>query len=441
MIELASPTWQVYATVLADATEIEAFKQRLIQWLARFEQFSYLDAHGHNEDVYHAYELLVGVGCLDWVQAQAGEGAFELLDQFRQQYPEEYLFGYLGYDLKNEVEALTSRHADPLNFPDLLFFVPEHRIALQARVLSIASATRRPVDIFREIQARPLKVSSPSCSIELQARISREEYLATVQKIRQEIAQGNLYEMNFCQEFYQEAAELDPFGVFQRLRTKMNAPFTSFFRWQEHFALCASPERFLAKRGEKLISQPIKGTIRRGKTPEEDAALRQELYLSPKNRSENVMIVDLTRNDLARSCRPGTVQVEELFGIYGFATVHQMISTVSGQLRPNVSLLTAIRNAFPMGSMTGAPKVRSMQLIECLESSRRGLYSGTIGYFSPHGDFDFNVVIRSLLYNQASGYLSLSVGGAIVYDSDPEEEYEECLLKAERLREVLRSNA
>lgn len=194
----------------------------------------------------------------------------------------------------------------------------------------------------------------------------------------------------------------------------------------------------MAKRGQKLISQPIKGTIRRGKNEAEDADLKQELFLSPKNRSENVMIVDLVRNDLARSCQAGSVKVEELFGIYTFSTVHQMISTISGKLQAGVNEIEAIQRAFPMGSMTGAPKVRSMQLIEQLESSRRGLYSGAIGYFAPDGDFDFNVVIRTLLYDQLRRYLSLQVGGAIVFDSSPEEEYAECVLKAERIRELLR---
>lgn len=438
MVDLSTPTWRIYRSKLAGPAALEAFKTKLIQWLARFEQFSYLDSNGYNQDVYQAYDLLVGAGCLDAIQARAGEGAFEQLTQFKNQYPQEYLFGYLAYDLKNELEHLDSLHPDPLEWPDLCFFVPEHHISVQNQVLTIASATQAPEDLYREILQTKVQAAKTAGKIELQPRIQREDYLRTVEQIRQEIGRGNIYEMNFCQEFYHPDCDLDPFTLFQHLRLKTQTPFAAFFRWREHFALCASPERFLAKRGQKLISQPIKGTIRRGKTEEEDVALKTELFLSPKNRSENVMIVDLVRNDLARSCQPGTVNVEELFGIYSFNSVHQMISTVTGTLSAEVSDIEAIKRAFPMGSMTGAPKLRSMQLIEQLERSRRGLYSGAIGYFAPNGDFDFNVVIRSLLYQQESGYLSLQVGGAIVFDSDPEEEYAECLLKAERLREVLR---
>lgn len=438
MVDLSAPTWHIYRNKLADPAALEAFKTKLIQWLARFEQFSYLDSNGHAQDEYQAYDLLVGAGCLDAVQVRAGQGAFGQLIQFKNQYPQEYLFGYLAYDLKNELEQLDSRHPDPLEWPDLCFFVPEHRISVQDQVLTIASATRAPENLYQEILQTKVEVAKTARKIELQPRIQRKDYLRTVAQIRQEIGRGNVYEMNFCQEFYHPDCDVDPFALFQHLRLKTQTPFAAFFRWQAHFALCASPERFLAKRGQKLISQPIKGTIRRGQTEAEDAALKTELFLSPKNRSENVMIVDLVRNDLARSCQPGTVNVEELFGIYSFNTVHQMISTVTGTLCAEVSAIEAIKRAFPMGSMTGAPKLRSMQLIEQLEQSRRGLYSGAIGYFAPNGDFDFNVVIRSLLYQQESGYLSLQVGGAIVFDSDPEEEYAECLLKAERLREVLR---
>ena len=201
--------------------------------------------------------------------------------------------------------------------------------------------------------------------------------------------------------------------------------------------LCGSPERFLRKKGRQLISQPIKGTIRRGVTQQEDEVLRQQLHQSLKDRAENVMIVDLVRNDLARSCQAGTVRVPELFGTYPFRQVWQMISTVTGQQHEQVDWLAAIKNAFPMGSMTGAPKVMSMQLIEKYEKSRRGLYSGAVGYITPNRDFDFNVVIRSILYNQIRQYLSFQVGGAIVYDSDPEQEYQECLLKAKGMLKAL----
>ena len=236
--------------------------------------------------------------------------------------------------------------------------------------------------------------------------------------------------MNFCQEFFAENTALDPVAFFLKLNEAAQAPFSAFYKLNDQYLACASPERFLKKTNNQLISQPIKGTSRRGKTPEEDEQLKTELRNDAKNQSENVMIVDLVRNDLGKSCVAGTVQVTELFGTYSFPTVHQMISTVEGTLQNDLDFVDALENAFPMGSMTGAPKVRAMQLIEQYEKTKRGLYSGAVGYITPEGDFDFNVVIRSVLYNQKNQYLSFQVGGAIVADSVPEREYEECLVKA-----------
>jgi len=225
--------------------------------------------------------------------------------------------------------------------------------------------------------------------------------------------------------------------LFLRLNELAKAPFSSFYKKNNQYLLCASPERFLKKQGQQLISQPIKGTIKRGNTPVEDSGLQTALQHSTKDRAENVMIVDLVRNDLTRSSQTGTIRVEELFGVYPFEQVNHMISTITSTLRENVHAVDVIRHTFPMGSMTGAPKVMSMQLIEQYEQTRRGLYSGTVGYFTPEGDFDFNVVIRSMLYNASSRYLSFQVGGAIVYDSVPEREYEECLLKAKAMLETV----
>jgi para-aminobenzoate synthetase component 1 len=243
--------------------------------------------------------------------------------------------------------------------------------------------------------------------------------------------------MNVCQEFFAENVHLQPEQVFKRLNTLAQAPFSVFFKTMDHALICASPERFLAKRGDKLISQPIKGTRKRSDNPETDQMLAQDLANSPKDRAENVMIVDLVRNDLTRHSQTGSIQVEELFKVYTFNTVHQLISTVVARLRPDAHAMDALRAAFPMGSMTGAPKVMAMQLIEHYECTRRGLYSGAFGYFSPEGDFDFNVVIRSILYNKATQYCSVQVGGAIVYDSDPEQEYEECMTKVKAMIQAL----
>ncbi|RYZ97800.1 MAG: anthranilate synthase component I family protein, partial [Sphingobacteriaceae bacterium] len=262
-------------------------------------------------------------------------------------------------------------------------------------------------------------------------------YIATANQIKQHISRGDIYVTNFCQEFYADDAAIDPLDTFFKLNSISPNPFSCFFKLRDKFILCASPERFLAKRGTQLISQPIKGTAKRSIDEHEDKQNKDSLKLHTKELQENVMIVDLVRNDLTRSARQGTVKTEELFGIYSFAQVHQMISTVVCELDEQITAVQAVKNTFPMGSMTGAPKLSSMKLMEHYERSKRGVYSGAMGYFSPDNDFDFNVVIRTLLYNAENGYLSFQTGSAITFHADAEQEYEECLLKAKAILEVL----
>lgn len=386
------------------------------------------------------WECLVAAGAVSVLETNTGH-AFERLRLFQHDKKGDWLFGFFGYDLKNELEQLASRHFDGIGLPDIGFFQPETVVGIKNDRIEIQTVGRVPEEIFEEIKAvKPAgskEPKSPNEKMELRPRIAKGDYLQKVEAIRQHIAGGDLYEMNLCQEFFAENAGLDPVTVFERLNAIGKAPFSTFMRWRDRYLLSASPERFLKKEGQKVISQPIKGTRKRGNSPGEDDKIRQELAASEKDRAENVMIVDLVRNDLARNCIPGSVRVEELFGIYTFETVHQMISTVTGILKndPNdlndSNSLNTLRDAFPPGSMTGAPKVMAMELIEQYEHTRRGLYSGAVGYFDPNGDFDFNVVIRSILYNAADGYVSAQVGGAIVFDSVPEQEYEECLVKAE----------
>lgn len=238
-------------------------------------------------------------------------------------------------------------------------------------------------------------------------------------------------------EFRFEATGIDALDTFKTLIQKSPMPFSTFFKVKDQYIICSSPERFLKKEENQLISQPIKGTIKRGRNEEEDAILKNNLRTSEKEMAENLMIVDLVRNDLARSSVPGTVNVEELFGIYSFRQMFQMISTVTSIKRDNIDSVKVIRNAFPMGSMTGAPKIKAMELIEKYEASKRGVFSGAAGYFTPDMDFDFNVIIRSIFYNSTSKRLSFQVGSAITYDADPEYEYNECLLKAKAIFEIL----
>ena len=419
--------------------EIALWKQAALQWAASFSPICYFDSNQYPFQP-GTYECLIGAGQVRQLGLHEAKGAFSHLDQFRKSKPG-WLFGHLSYDLKNDVEDLSSSHPDGLGFPVLHFFEPRYVLELfPDGKLVIQSQAEPPAQIYEAIN-RLIPLGDPIPSIphplQLQARIGAEEYREKVLALQAHILEGDIYEANFCQEFFVEDCILSPLSLFSRLNRLAQAPFSAYYRLEDKYLLCASPERFLQKNGKQLTSQPIKGTLIRGRDEQEDQAFKNKLLQSEKDRAENVMIVDLVRNDLARSCVPGSVKVPELFEVYPFAQVFQMISTVKGELREGVTPIEAIRQAFPMGSMTGAPKVKAMELIEHYERSRRGLYSGALGFFTPEGDFDLNVVIRSLQYNQARKYLSFHVGGAIVYDSVPEQEYEECWWKARALLKVL----
>ncbi|MBC7722420.1 MAG: anthranilate synthase component I family protein, partial [Pedobacter sp.] len=275
----------------------------------------------------------------------------------------------------------------------------------------------------------------------IKPRITKETYLQIIQQIKAHILRGDCYEINFCQEFYAENAIINPLNIYQQLTKLSPNPFACYYKLNDKYLLCASPERYLKKEGNRLMSQPIKGTFKRNKADTKiDETLKQQLFQSPKDRSENVMVVDLVRNDLSKICKQGSVNVEELFGIYTFPQVHQMISTIVGELQDGLDVADILQATFPMGSMTGAPKKKVIQLIDKYEQTQRGLYSGAVGYITPNKDFDFNVVIRSILYNASNQYLSYQVGGGITFNSDANSEYEECLLKAEAMIEVLTAN-
>jgi para-aminobenzoate synthetase component 1 len=408
------------------------FKQKALQWASSFEVFCCLDSNNFN-DKYSKFDLLLAVDVKDELIAKAGT-AFDELEQFRAKHPG-WMTGLFTYDLKNEVENLSSANPDHLHFPDLYLFAPKHLILLRGGEAEIISD--KPQQVIDAINAQTAPATDVDYNIQLSSRFSKKEYIDTIVKIKDHINRGDIYVTNFCQEFFAENAMIDPLAIFLKLNTISPNPFAAFFKLKDKYILSASPERFMAKRGSKLISQPIKGTAKRYDDPEEDKRSKDSLRSHPKELQENVMIVDLVRNDLTKSARPGSVNTEELFGIYSFRQVHQMISTVVCELKDNVTPIEAIKNTFPMGSMTGAPKISAMQLMEQFERSKRGVYSGAIGYFSPDGDFDFNVVIRTMLYNAVDNYLSFQVGGAITFDAVPEKEYEECLLKAQAMLEVL----
>lgn len=351
----------------------------------------------------------------------------------------DWLFGFVTYDLLHETEPGILKpnpsHHDGIKFPDACFFFPEHLVRLCQNELIIESVGH-PKKIYEDILNTAISNDFHTVPYAVKQRCNRVEYLQKVKQVQQHILNGDLYEVNLCQEFYVENYEADAILLFERLNNSNPAPFATFLRYNGHYLLCASPERFMRKKGRRIISQPMKGTRLRTFT-ENEQTQRAALFADPKERAENVMIVDLVRNDLARSAIAGSVTVDELYGVYTFPTVHQMVSTVSATIRPDLHFITAIKNAFPMGSMTGAPKVKAMQLINEYEKTRRGLFSGTAGFITPEGDFDFNVVIRSFLYNSDLKYLSFQTGSAITHDSVPEKEYEECILKASALIKAL----
>jgi para-aminobenzoate synthetase component 1 len=408
----------------------------MLNWASRFNICSFLDDHLYGLPP-HTYECLLGAGSVHVLEASAGN-AFNQLRDFSMLH-RDWLFGHLGYDLKNETERLTSSHKDHVGFPDLFFYVPETVIQLQQHSITIATIEKDPALIFDEITGIPddsLNKAEPVANIN--ARFTKDEYLAVVRALQRHILRGDCYEINFCQEFFAEQVSIDPLTVYNRLTAISPNPFTAFYKLNDRYLLCASPERYLKKTGAQIVSQPVKGTWARDHS---DAALdddkKRQLFNSTKDRTENVMIVDLVRNDLSKICEESSVKVDELFGIYSFPQVHQMISTVSGTLNSSLHWTDAIRATFPMGSMTGAPKKRVMELIEQYERTKRGIFSGAVGYVTPSGDFDFNVVIRSILYNKKSRYLSYQVGSGITFYSDAMNEYEECLLKAEAIKKVM----
>ena len=408
----------------------------MLSWANQFNICCFLDNQHYNLP-HHSFECMAAAGAVQTLATAAGT-AFE---QLKQLYEEnrDWLFGHFSYDLKNETEGLASNNTDHIGFPDLCFFIPEVILQLSERELLIGTFDNRHELVFHEICAvEPLREPSQPLTTPINSRINKADYISTIQQLQQHILRGDCYEINFCQEFFAERVTIDPLQVYNSLSITSPNPFAAYYKTGQQYLLCASPERYIKREGDRIYSQPIKGTSKRNLNDAgEDVRNKEHLYNSAKDRSENVMIVDLVRNDLSKICEEASVQVDELFGIYSFPQVHQMISTVSGQLRSDIHFIDAIKATFPMGSMTGAPKKRVMQLIEQYEQTRRGIFSGAVGYITPDGDFDFNVVIRSIMYNAANTYLSFQAGSAITFYSDPEKEYEECLLKAAAIKKVL----
>lgn len=410
------------------------FKAKALQWAQQFNEVCLLQSNGY-EDEYTSIESILAVEAVSYFQANSNV-AFDGLEDFKAKHPNTWMFGFLSYDLKNEIEQLDTSFPNRLGFPEIAFFIPKTTIVFKDHEVEITNED--PKLILDQINQQPVgKNHQNQAQVRIQNRLSKKAYFEAFYNMLDHIQRGDIYEVNLTQEFFVENAAIDPVSLYNKLNEISPTPFSTFFKLGDKYILSASPERFMAKRGNVLLSQPIKGTAPRGKTKAEDEANIAALRNSPKEIAENVMIVDLVRNDMTRSAMPGTVNATKKLEIHSFKQVHQLISTITCIQNNNVTDVQAIKNAFPPGSMTGAPKVSAMQLCDRYENSRRGIYSGAVGYFAPSGDFDFNVIIRTILYNSTFKYLSFHTGGAITIDSDPEAEYNECILKASGILKAL----
>lgn len=400
-----------------------------------------LDSNAY-PDQYGSYEYLAAIGAHRLIEAE--KASFEMLKKDILEHSS-WLFGHLSYDLKNQLENLESRHLKRFGFSDLSFFEPkilfiQKRGSNHLEIWIQGAEQKGIIEQWLKVEVSESQKETKVKLPQFQARQSKEEYLRAISQLKNEISFGNIYEINYCTEFFSEQADIEPSAIFKKLNVLSPMPFACYYQQGKEYLISASPERYLLKKAEKIYSQPIKGTARRGQTKTEDDQIKETLLSDLKEQTENVMIVDLVRNDLSRTAAKASVKVEELFGIYSFPQVHQLISTVSSQLSEQYHFIDLFKTSFPMGSMTGAPKISAMKIADQQEASRRELYSGSVGYISPEGNFDFNVIIRSLLYSAKNNYLSLSVGGAITDLSEPEKEYEECLLKAKAIFDLNKSD-
>ncbi|WP_417890183.1 anthranilate synthase component I family protein [Xanthomarina gelatinilytica] len=424
---------------------IDTFKSQLLTWSQPYHEAVWMDSNEYHE-AYSSFDAVLAVDAMTCIQTDFQE-AFLKLKEY-QTHTKDWIFGYLSYDLKNAIEDLKSENFDGLHFPELYFFQPKKLFLFKGDTVEMhylnVVADEMDDDLNNICHCEPVlsaesdeERSNFLNEIVIKPRISKTDYLSKVNTMLEHIYHGDIYEANFCQEFYIENTQINPLETYWKLNSISKPPFATFIKLNDKYLLSASPERYLKKTGTKIISQPIKGTAKRSKDSVEDKHLKEQLAIDEKERSENIMIVDLVRNDLSKTAKKGTVKVVELCQVYTFPQVHQMISTISSEIEETEHPVHVLESTFPMGSMTGAPKISAMKIIETLEETKRGVYSGAVGYFTPDSNFDFNVVIRSILYNHSQQYVSFSVGSAITAKSNPLKEYEECLIKAKAMREVL----
>lgn len=379
-------------------------------------------------------DALLAEGIADCYVIQAGEKVnWAQLNEWVTS-AHDWIFGWVGYDVRRSLERFDEEGLEPSSFPQLILFRPMNLFKIRDHRYEVVKGEWNSA--FDEwLHMQPSDVSS---GVVLSPSVTMDEYEGHITDLKQQIGLGNVYELNYCMPFMGQAELHDTASVWKRIYTQTEAPFSAYAKWGNHTVMCGSPERYLKRSGNRVISQPIKGTARRGTNAAEDDQMKLGLSSSRKERAENVMIVDLVRNDLSRCADRDSVRVEELFGVHSFKTVHHLVSTISCTVPSSTGWVDLIKATFPMGSMTGAPKLSAMKLISAHEKTERGIYSGSIGYIEPNGDFDFNVVIRSVQYDALQSRVSCHVGGAITALCNAADEYKECLLKAEAVLRALR---
>ncbi|NSW44835.1 MAG: anthranilate synthase component I family protein [Bacteroidales bacterium] len=411
---------------------VALYKHQLYQYALNYPHFAILNSHHYPSK----FPFIAALGAISILTPQ--KDFFDSLFYWKKNI-HDWVFGHLSYDLKNEIEPLQSNNPDFIHFPLMSFFQPQIIIFINNSHVCYQYPERQTKKEIQKIHSDIL--STPVEKIvnipNFKQRMSREEYFHRFNQIKRHIQLGNIYEINFCQEFYCENFIANPALCFNELAQTTPMPFSAFYRHHHSFLLCASPERYLKKEGLKICSQPIKGTQKRSSA--NDIQNKHILENNAKEHAENVMIVDLVRNDLSRTANKNSVKVKELCKVYAFPTVFQMISTIESKVSPHIPFTDIIKTTFPMGSMTGAPKIKAMEIIEQYEKTKRGLFSGSVGYITPDNDFDFNVVIRSLQINQANNYANFITGGAITIQSEAENEYSECFVKAQGLLNALKT--
>ena len=406
-------------------------KSKLYAWAAESNPMAWYDSNSypHQESTYDAVLAL---------KIRPKSDIISSYDSLQRHLKSDWFFGFFTYEFSHAWESIQVVSPQNIAVPTLQFFSPEKLWLLKGDTLTaLYDSDDNAITDFENIKAVESTVKSVNGSINLVPKITKKEYLKKAASLQEHIFRGDIYEVNYCMEWFAEKTQINPTQLFHNLNAVAKTPFSAYLAMDNLYLMCASPERFLKRSGTTVMSQPIKGTAARHIDNVLDKSAAEMLKNDPKERAENIMITDLVRNDLSRVAQRGSVTVTEQCAVYPFAQVHQMISTISATCSHQTSSLDVIDACFPMGSMTGAPKQRAMELIHTHEVSQRGLYSGAVGYFDPNGDFDFNVVIRSLIYDAQKQYLSTHVGSAITAASNIDKEYDECQLKAAAIKRVL----